>query len=68
MIRIGIFFLCIYFSCQVYGQKKPLDHSVYDSWQSVGERMISNNGKWVLYSINPQEGDNQLVIQSAGNY
>ena len=46
-------------------QKKPLDHSVYDGWQSIGERMISNDGKWIVYSINVQEGDNELVIQSA---
>ncbi|TMI61591.1 MAG: S9 family peptidase [Bacteroidetes bacterium] len=45
-------------------QKKPLDHTVYDSWQSIGERMISNDGKWVVYTINVQEGDNELVIQS----
>src|SRR5678815_3784467 len=38
---------------------------VYDGWQSIGERMISNNGKWVVYAINPQEGDNELVIQSS---
>ncbi len=50
-------------------QKKPLDHTVYDSWQSIGERMISNDGKWVVYTINPQEGDNELVIQSSdANY
>ena len=50
-------------------QKKQLDHSVYDSWQSIGERMISNDGKWVVYTINVQEGDNELVIQSAdANY
>ena len=46
-------------------QKKPLDHTVYDGWQSIGERMISNDGKWVVYSINVQEGDNELVIQSS---
>ncbi len=46
-------------------QKKPLDHSVYDGWQHIGERMISNDGKWVVYSIDPQEGDNELVIQSS---
>ena len=46
-------------------QKKPLDHTVYDSWQSIGEKMISNDGKWVVYTINPQEGDNELVIQSS---
>ena len=27
--------------------------------------MISNDGKWVVYTINPQEGDNELVIQSS---
>ncbi|OSZ81600.1 peptidase S9 [Chitinophagaceae bacterium IBVUCB2] len=53
------------FATVVFAQKKPLDHSVYDSWQSIGERMISNDGKWVVYSINPQEGDNELVIQSS---
>ena len=26
--------------------------------------MISNDGKWVVYTINVQEGDNELVIQS----
>jgi hypothetical protein len=42
---------------------------VYDGWQSIGERMISNDGKWVVYAINPQEGDNQLIIQSSnGEY
>lgn len=46
-------------------QKKPLDHSVYDGWQHIGERMISNDGKWVVYTIDPQEGDNELVIQSS---
>src|SRR5258706_9811281 len=46
-------------------QKKPLDHSVYNSWQSIGERMISNDGRWVVYTIDVQEGDNKLVIQSS---
>jgi len=46
-------------------QKKPLDHSVYDEWQSIGERMVSNDGKWVVYTVNVQEGDNELVIQSS---
>lgn len=47
------------------GQKKPLDHTVYDGWQHIGERMISNDGKWVVYTIDPQQGDNELVIQTS---
>ncbi|WP_026769997.1 prolyl oligopeptidase family serine peptidase [Asinibacterium sp. OR53] len=48
----------------VYAQKKPLDHTVYDQWQSITERTISNDGKYVAYTINPQEGDGVLVIQA----
>ncbi len=43
--------------------KKPLDHTVYDGWQSLGEKTISNNGRYVVYTINPQEGDGKLIIQ-----
>ena len=44
--------------------KKPLDHSVYDGWKSLGERLISNDGRYAVYTINPQEGDGDLVIQN----
>lgn len=49
--------------------KKPLDHSVYDGWKSIGERMISNDGKYIVYAVNPQEGDGELVVQGpSSNY
>ena len=51
----------------VLAQKKPLDHSVYDGWQTIGERAISNNGKYVVYAVTPQEGDGTLVLQAADN-
>jgi hypothetical protein len=44
--------------------KKPLDHSVYDGWKSLGERLISNDGQYVVYAINPQEGDGDLIVQN----
>ena len=49
----------------VLSQKKPLDHSVYDGWESIGKRSISNDGKWIVYNISVQEGDDELVIQSS---
>lgn len=48
-----------------FGQKKPLDHTVYDQWESIGRRAISNDGKWIVYNVDVQEGDNNLVIQSS---
>ncbi|MCX2574420.1 S9 family peptidase [Pedobacter sandarakinus] len=47
-----------------YAQKKPLDHSVYDTWESVGAKQLSNNGQWAVYSILQQEGDAQLYINN----
>src|SRR5438309_512529 len=48
----------------VLAQKKPLDHSVYDGWQTIGEKAISADGRWVVFSVVPQEGDAILHIQS----
>lgn len=45
-----------------YAQKKPLDHSVYDTWESIGTKQLSNNGQWAMYSILQQEGDAQLYL------
>ncbi|MEO6613388.1 MAG: prolyl oligopeptidase family serine peptidase [Chitinophagaceae bacterium] len=65
MKKLVLFTFSLFTICYSQAQKKPLDHSVYDSWQHIGERMISNDGKWVVYTIDPQEGDNELVIQSS---
>lgn len=57
-------------SLVTYGQrpsKKPLDHSVYDGWQSIGSKVISNNGQWTVYTVTPQEGDATLVIYNNQN-
>ncbi|SFE03969.1 Prolyl oligopeptidase family protein [Chitinophaga sp. CF118] len=48
-----------------YAQKKPLDHTVYDNWQSIGSKVISANGQWVAYTIIPQEGDATLMIYNS---
>jgi len=46
-------------------QKKPLDHSVYDGWQTISERMISDNGEYIAFTVNPQEGDGKLIVKTA---
>src|ERR1700712_2787971 len=48
----------------LFAQKKSLDHSVYDQWQSVPDKKLSNDGKWLVYTVTPQEGDGETVIQS----
>ncbi|MDR2221429.1 MAG: prolyl oligopeptidase family serine peptidase [Flavobacteriaceae bacterium] len=43
-------------------QKKVLDHSVYDNWQTIGTKAFTPNGQWLMYQVNPQEGDKKLFI------
>ena len=65
---LPVFILLSLFSASAQkAAKKPLDHSVYDSWQSIDNEHISNDGKWVLYVVKPQEGDANLVITDAKN-
>ncbi len=48
---------------QAWAQKKPLDHDVYDSWQSVSGLKMSDDGKVLVWNVNPQEGDGTLFVK-----
>ncbi len=48
-------------------KKKPLDNSVFDGWQNTANQRISDDGKWILYVVKPQQGDAGLVITNAKN-
>lgn len=51
-------------SLSASAQKKPLDHSVYDSWESVTGMDLSDNGGIFTYVVSKQEGDSRLVIKN----
>ena len=44
-------------------QDKPLDHSVYDGWQSVRNVKISPDGKLLSWEVTPQDGDGTLYLR-----
>lgn len=46
-------------------QKKVLDNAVYDSWRQVTAPKISDDGRWVAYTLNPARGDGQVVVYDA---
>jgi dipeptidyl aminopeptidase/acylaminoacyl peptidase len=54
-------------SAQQSPSKKPLDHSVYDNWQSIASERISDDGKWVAFVVRPQQADANLYIKDAKN-
>ena len=67
MKKIVFSFVLMLIVASVYSQKKVLDHTVYDSWQTIGERIVSKNGIWMVYTVCPQEGDTALVVQKTDN-
>ena len=50
-----------------WAQKKPLDHDVYDSWQSVSGVSKSDDGRVLVWNVNPQEGDGTLYVRANGS-
>ena len=66
-LRVTGYFILLTFqliSFSAFSQKKPLDHSVYDGWESLGEKKISGNGSWVSFTVEKQEGDGKLILKN----
>jgi dipeptidyl aminopeptidase/acylaminoacyl peptidase len=51
----------------ISAQKPPLNDKIYDSWKNLSSPKISDDGKWVTYIINPQQGDGWLYIYDVAN-
>ncbi|MCX2478104.1 prolyl oligopeptidase family serine peptidase [Pedobacter sp. MC2016-15] len=56
--------ILLFLATSLFAQKKPLDHTVYDSWESIGVKQLSANGQWAGFSILKQEGDANLHLNS----
>ncbi|HEY0969455.1 MAG TPA: prolyl oligopeptidase family serine peptidase [Gemmatimonadales bacterium] len=44
--------------------KKPITQDVYDIWRSIQGATLSDDGRWVVYSLAPAVGDGELVVRS----
>ena len=63
-MRLMYLLLALLLTNSIFGQKNPLNHTVYDDWQTISDRLISNNGQFIAWQVNPQEGDGLLVIKT----
>jgi len=48
----------------LFAQKKTLSHSVYEKWKTIDNAIISNDGNWVSYQINPLKGDGFIYLHN----
>lgn len=42
--------------------KKPLDHTVYDSWKEITYKALTPDGSFAAFTINPQDGDGKVIF------
>ena len=54
--------LSTFIAINVSAEKKPLDHSVYNSWESIPQLIISNDGSHSVHIVAPQDGDSVLYV------
>jgi dipeptidyl aminopeptidase/acylaminoacyl peptidase len=64
MLKKLIPLVLVFLTSLSFAQKKPLNHTVYDNWETVGTKQLSNNGLWAGYSINKQAGDAVLYLNN----
>jgi dipeptidyl aminopeptidase/acylaminoacyl peptidase len=63
MKKVFSFYLLLLFLPLILtAQKVPLDNNSYDGWKSLSSPVISDDGKWIGYNLNPQQGDGSLFI------
>lgn len=43
--------------------KRPLNHQDYDAWRSIQGQQLSRDGKYLAYSLIPQDGDGEVVVR-----
>lgn len=53
--------------CTLSAQKKVLDETVYDSWKILKNPQVTNDGKYAVNIVAPQEGDAVVLIHNLKN-
>src|SRR5260370_40000270 len=63
-MRLRLLLLPFLLSLMLGAQLRPLTHQDYDSWRSILNQRLSNNGQYLAYALFPQEGDGECVIRN----
>lgn len=64
-MKLTLSTILILVSVTLFSQKKVLDHPDFDIWNTIKNQTISNDGQFVMYSLEKGEKDNFLKIKDA---
>ncbi|MDR2680383.1 MAG: prolyl oligopeptidase family serine peptidase, partial [Tannerella sp.] len=65
-VRVFAFIAALMAAYSVHAQKKVLDHTVYDSWKSLQQMTLTDDGNYAACIIKEQEGNDRLLIIRTG--
>ena len=62
-----LFFTSVFllFSISMLSQKKVLDHSDVELWNTIDDEAISPNGNLVVYNLQHENSDSHLILKDA---
>lgn len=66
IVKCVVFISLLLHSIFIYAQesnKKAISAEDYAQWKTITRQIISNNGKKVVYELNPQQGDGSLLMR-----
>src|ERR1700689_1997176 len=67
LLRIAMAIACLVLTLSIalaQTAKRPINHHDYDSWRTITGQRLTNDGKFLAYSLFPQEGDGEVVIRN----
>jgi len=67
LLILAVFFLSIPAFPVFSQEKKPVTIEDYGRWKVLEKEKISDNGVWLVYILNPNEGNNTLVAKNLEN-
>ena len=44
--------------------KRPLNHTDYDNWRAIQLQQLTRDGKFLGYTLNPQDADGEVVVRN----
>lgn len=64
---LSVLFLIAGFQGVLFGaqpEKRPLTHEDYSGWNTIANQRLSGDGQWIIYEVNPQQGDGVMIIKN----
>lgn len=64
-ILISLLATVMILSLSAQVKKRPLDHDAIEKWNRITQTVISDNGKYISYKVEPWRGDSNIYLYSS---